>query len=74
MDNCELSMYVRTKAFQFALANILKFIKGTAAETFIASISNGFDYEGYLLYFGIREQKQTLIIENRFIVFQNIPH
>ena len=26
------------------------------------------------LYFGIREQKQILIIENRFIVFQNIPH
>ena len=31
-------------------------------------------YEGWLLYFGIREQKQTLIIENRSIVFQNIPH
>ena len=31
-------------------------------------------YEGCLLYFGIREQKQILIIENRFIVFQNIPH
>ena len=27
-----------------------------------------------LLHFGIREQKQILIIENRFIVFQNIPH
>ena len=27
-----------------------------------------------LLYFGIREQKQILIIENRFIVSQNIPH
>ena len=25
------------------------------------------------LYFGIREHKQILIIENRFIVFQNIP-
>ena len=30
--------------------------------------------EGCLLYFGIREQKQILIIENRFIVFQYIPH
>ena len=30
-------------------------------------------YEGCLLYFGISEQKQTLIIENRFIVFQNMP-
>ena len=29
-------------------------------------------YEGCHLYFGIREQKQILIIENRFIVFQNI--
>ena len=28
----------------------------------------------FLLYFGIREQKQILIRENRFIVFQNIPH
>ena len=27
-----------------------------------------------LLYFGIRQQNQILIIENRFIVFQNIPH
>ena len=32
------------------------------------------EYEGCLLFFGIREQKQILIIENRFIVFQNIPH
>ena len=31
-------------------------------------------YGGCLLYFGIREQKQILIIENRFIVFQNIRH
>ena len=31
-------------------------------------------YEGCLLYFGIKEQKQILIIENCFIVFQNIPH
>ena len=31
-------------------------------------------YEGWLLYFGIREQKQILIIENRFIVFENVPH
>ena len=31
-------------------------------------------YEGCLLYFGIREQKQILIIEKRFIVFQNVPH
>ena len=31
-------------------------------------------YKGYLLYFGNGEQKQILIIENRFIVFQNIPH
>ena len=31
-------------------------------------------YEGCLLYFGIREQIQILIIENRYIVFQNIPH
>ena len=30
--------------------------------------------EDLLLYFGIREPKQTLIIENRFIVFQNILH
>ena len=30
-------------------------------------------YEGCLLYFRIREQKQILIIEKRFIVFQNIP-
>ena len=30
--------------------------------------------KGCLLYFGIREQKQILVIENRFIVFQNIPH
>ena len=29
-------------------------------------------YAGCLLYIGIREQKQILIIENRFIVFQNI--
>ena len=29
-------------------------------------------YEDCLLYFGIREQKQILIIENRFIVFQNM--
>ena len=27
-----------------------------------------------LLYFGIREQKQILIIENRFSAFQNMPH
>ena len=27
---------------------------------------------GCLLYFGIREQKRTFIIENRFIVLQNI--
>ena len=27
-----------------------------------------------ILYFVIREQKQILIIENRFIVFLNIPH
>ena len=32
------------------------------------------EYEGCLLYSGIREQKQILTIENRFIVFQNIPH
>lgn len=31
-------------------------------------------YEGYILYFGIKEQKQTLINENRFTVFQNILH
>ena len=31
-------------------------------------------YGGCLLYFGIREQKQILIIQYRFIVFQNIPH
>ena len=31
-------------------------------------------YEGCFLYFGIREQKQILITENRCIVFQNIPH
>ena len=31
-------------------------------------------YEGCLLYFGIREQKQILTIDNRFIVFQSIPH
>ena len=31
-------------------------------------------YKGYLLYFGNGEQKQILIIENCFIVFQNIPH
>ena len=30
-------------------------------------------YEGCLLYFGIREQKKKNIIENRFIVFDNIP-
>ena len=33
-----------------------------------------YTYEGCLLHFGIREQKQILIIENSFIVFQNIPH
>ena len=33
-----------------------------------------YTYEGCLLYFRIKEQKQLLIIENRFIVFQNIPH
>ena len=32
-----------------------------------------FEYEGWLLYFGIIEQKEILIIENRFIVFQDIP-
>ena len=31
------------------------------------------DYERCILYFGIREQKQILIIENRFIAFENIP-
>ena len=31
-------------------------------------------YEACLLYFGIREQKQILVIENHFIVFQNILH
>ena len=31
-------------------------------------------YVDCLLYFVIREQKQILIIENRFIVFENIPH
>ena len=29
-------------------------------------------YEGCLLYFGFREQKQILVIENRFIIFQNL--
>ena len=33
-----------------------------------------YTYEGCLLSFGIREQKQILIIENCFIVSQNIPH
>ena len=33
-----------------------------------------FVYEDCLLYLGNREQNQILIIENRFIVFQNIPH
>ena len=37
------------------------------------SITSTYLYEGCLLYFGIREQKQILFIENRFIVFQN-PH
>ena len=36
--------------------------------------TRGERYEGCLLYFEIREEKQILIIENRFIVFQNIPH
>ena len=31
-------------------------------------------YEDCLVHLGIREQKQILVIENRFIVFQNIPH
>ena len=35
---------------------------------------NALQTEGCHLYFGIREQKQILIIENRFIVWQNIPH
>ena len=32
------------------------------------------EYEGCPLYFGIREQKQILIIAKYFIVFQNIPN
>lgn len=32
------------------------------------------NHEGGHLCFGIREQKQMLIIENPFIVFLNIPH
>ena len=31
-------------------------------------------YESCLLYFGITEQKQILIIEIGFIVFQNAPY
>ena len=31
-------------------------------------------FVGYHLYFGIGEQKQILIIESRFIVFQKISH
>ena len=31
-------------------------------------------YEGCLLYFGIGEQQQILIVETCFIVFQNIAH
>lgn len=30
--------------------------------------------ELYLLYFEIREQKQILILENSFIIFQKILH
>ena len=30
-------------------------------------------YEGCLLYLGIREQKQILIIENRFLFFKIFP-
>ena len=47
---------------------IMKPIVGT-----YMSLQHQQPYEGCLLYFGIREQKQILIIENRFIVFQSTP-
>ena len=40
----------------------------------VGSHMNEIIYDGCLLYLGIREQKQILIIENRFVVFQNILH
>ena len=47
---------------------------GLNSELYLPRVGSLFIYAGCLLYFGIREQKQILIIENRFIVFQNIPH
>lgn len=43
-------------------------LKGNSLENIIIK------YEGCLLYFGFREQKQMLIIKNRFIVFQSTLH
>lgn len=41
---------------------------------FIPSLLVTDGYESCLLDFGIKEQKQILIIENRIIVLQNISH
>ena len=50
----------------------IDFVGMLSDEIFIFNMNSS--YEGCLLYFGIREQKQILIIINRFIVFQIIPH
>ena len=44
------------------------------AEVSSLRLPNNNYFRGLILYFGIRERKQILIIEERFIIFQYIPH
>ena len=68
-DDSFLFIILRKQTTAIIAIKILICLKGNTTKKILQIL-----YVGCLLYFGIREQKQILIIKNRFIVFQNIPH